>query len=571
MKNIFYLGSVMCLMALSFMGCTQEENFRIPTSSVKNLNFNVTNLSVGSIDQAQSTVYDYSFSPYYDDEGKEKEFTIDFKDISNGNLSQESYSNTVTIPYSNVVWSGGMNELELTFTPSCPEEKEATFTMPDGKVYTVTADKPTFTWEVTPEARFDDTYSWDKYMIITAESSYQKQGDTVYGKGYVMISFNYEGQNLQYNKDNKTWYYNDWRNNPEISIKENVSFTATNMTVGLHDYANSVIYNNYYDSYQGEPRDDKFVISYLTDNAGNGIQTEENTVYLNRSGSLWAGCNNEIELSFTPSCPEEKEATFTMPDGKEVTLTADNPSFTWEITPECANSFYSYQEMVISAKSSYTRQGLSIAARGYVMIYFGYMGTELQYNKANDTWYYNDWRNNNEIKLKGNVNFSVVNTTVGDSDYANSAIYEGYFGFTGYRNRYDTISFDVVYGSSDAPSSYRFMDSLDYENTLWAAGNNELKVTYIPSSADETGATFTFPDGTTFNATPANPSYVWTLNKSTVGEGYDYGALVIQAENNYQADGISYQNHGYVMVNVNTYIQYDPVQKIWRDTNGWTR
>lgn len=566
MKNIFYLGSVVALMSLSFMSCSKEETFRIPVEAVKNVNFNVTNLSVGSVDKAQSTVYDGYFSEVYSE--KEKEFTIDYYYINNGNISSQPNVITITIPDSNIVWSGGMNELEITFTPSCPEEKEAIFTMPDGKVYAVTVDKPSFTWEVTPEAKFDDSNSWEKYMVIKAESSYQKQGDTIIGEGYVLVSFKDNATQLQYNKVNNTWYYNDWRNNPEITLKENVHFSATNLSVGKPDYANSVIYDNYYSSSQGESRNDNFVIDYLSNKYGHGIQSEENKISLTHSNTLWAGCNNEIEITFTPTCPEQKEATFTMPDGKEFTLTADNPSFIWKITPECADCFYNYDEMVVSATSSYTRQGLSTIAHGYVIITFDYMGTELQYNKATDAWYYNDWRNNPEINLKGNVNFSIVNLTVGNSDYANSVFYNGYFTFTG--NRHDMFTFDV-YGSGDTSSSYQYQDYLQYENALWAGGNNELKVTYHPSSADETGATFTFPDGTTFNASPDNASYVWTLNQSTIGDGYSYGAIVIQAENNYKANGISYQNHGYVMVDVNPYILYDSVQNIWRETTNWTK
>lgn len=393
MKNIFYLGSVMCLMALSFMGCTKEETFRIPASSVKNVNFNVINLSVGDIDNAQSVGYKGYFDEEYSEQ--EKKFTIDYYRTNDWYNPLYPQQVTIVLNSLNMLWAAGMNELEITFTPSCPEEKEATFTMPDGKVYTVTADNPTFTWELTPDAKMTDISSWHKRMIIKAESKYQRQDNTVLGQGYVLISLDNDATDIQYNKGNNTWYLNDWMRNPEITVRDNVNFNAANLTVGEPDSAASVLYNNSYGDYDypSEPRDEKFTIYYYAEDYDGNFQQEEKTVYLTQSNSLWAAGMNEIEFTFVPSCPEEKEATFYMPDGKEYKVTADNPTFNWMITPEVANKadYAHYRIMAVKAKSSYRKQGISVEACGFVFISLADMGTELQYNKANNTWYYNDW------------------------------------------------------------------------------------------------------------------------------------------------------------------------------------
>ena len=63
------------------------------------------------------------------------------------------------------------DEVEITFNPSEPEEKEAFFTMPDGTTRKVTADAPSFRWTVPAD--------FTSGMKIEGESHY-KTDDAVY-------------------------------------------------------------------------------------------------------------------------------------------------------------------------------------------------------------------------------------------------------------------------------------------------------------------------------------------------------------------------------------------------------
>lgn len=49
------------------------------------------------------------------------------------------------------------------------------------------------------------------------------------------------------------------------------------------------------------------------------------------SNELPVMVGNEIEIQFTPSCPEQTEAYFTMPDGSSHKATVDARSFKWTV------------------------------------------------------------------------------------------------------------------------------------------------------------------------------------------------------------------------------------------------
>lgn len=51
----------------------------------------------------------------------------------------------------------------------------------------------------------------------------------------------------------------------------------------------------------------------------------------NKSDELLVMAGNEIEIQFTPSCPEQTEAYFTMPDGTSHKTTVSAPSFKWTV------------------------------------------------------------------------------------------------------------------------------------------------------------------------------------------------------------------------------------------------
>lgn len=63
------------------------------------------------------------------------------------------------------------DEIEVQFTPSCPEQTEAYFTMPDGTSYKATGNAPTFKWTVP------DNFTTG--MQIKGESHYETD-DAIY-------------------------------------------------------------------------------------------------------------------------------------------------------------------------------------------------------------------------------------------------------------------------------------------------------------------------------------------------------------------------------------------------------
>ena len=65
------------------------------------------------------------------------------------------------------------DEIEIYFTPSCPEQTEAYFTMPDGATHKATTSSPSFTWSVPG--------NFVAGMQIKGETHYET-GDCIYNK-----------------------------------------------------------------------------------------------------------------------------------------------------------------------------------------------------------------------------------------------------------------------------------------------------------------------------------------------------------------------------------------------------
>lgn len=71
------------------------------------------------------------------------------------------------------------NEVDIVFTPSCPEETEAFFTLPDGKTQKVTASSPSFKW-IVPE-------NFTPGMEIKGESSYETDAAKYKASGKIIL------------------------------------------------------------------------------------------------------------------------------------------------------------------------------------------------------------------------------------------------------------------------------------------------------------------------------------------------------------------------------------------------
>lgn len=81
-----------------------------------------------------------------------------------------------------------------------------------------------------------------------------------------------------------------------------------------------------------------------------------------KSNELPVMAGDEIEVVFTPTCKEESEASFLLPDGTSKTVTASSPSFRW-IVPENFSS-----GMKIEGRSTYEIDGTEVQTTGAITL-----------------------------------------------------------------------------------------------------------------------------------------------------------------------------------------------------------
>ena len=356
---------------LIIIGCTEEKDFYFYTTQTANVNFKAVNLTVGYPDSALSVRYDGYFDEVWAEGERRDSFSIDYYRINEWDGEEEwmGYIN-FELNYKNVLWSGGYNQIEFTFLPSCPEEKEAKFTMPDGQVFNVTADNPTFKWTVSKE-KWTESNLWEyNRLIATAESTYQRGGNTISARGYVIISLSNEGNYLRYNSYRGKWYWDNWEDNPVMTFKGNVDFTVENLTVGSIDFARSEkIVNDYYPSISREPYDYFSIDIYdLYDSVPEYLYKED--VYLQYTNRIWAAGDNQLKITFHPSEDEPKGATFILPDGKEVFLQAlEDRTYVWTLDRETmANINMNDGRIAIVAWNNYSGDDGEHENRGVVEI-----------------------------------------------------------------------------------------------------------------------------------------------------------------------------------------------------------
>ncbi|WP_288110300.1 hypothetical protein [Bacteroides acidifaciens] len=81
-----------------------------------------------------------------------------------------------------------------------------------------------------------------------------------------------------------------------------------------------------------------------------------------KSDELPVEAGDEVEITFTPSEPEEKEAFFTMPDGTSRKVTADAPSFRWTVPADFTSG------MKIEGESHYKTDDAVCTQRGEIYL-----------------------------------------------------------------------------------------------------------------------------------------------------------------------------------------------------------
>lgn len=352
----------------------------------------------------------------------------------------------------------------------------------------------------------------------------------------------------------------------EAEGSKGVDFSVINLTVGVPDTARSIMYVRYY--YYSPYESREFNIDYYYPNE-DYVSTRH--IYLSHSNELWAGGNNELQFTFHPSCPEEKSAKFTMPDGKVFETTSDSPSFVWTVTSEAlknVNDLYNADFSAI-AESEYQIGNSHYKNKSYVEID---LDTYLIYTPTGK-WYEHNWTSGNPVTLKGNVNFSAKNLTVNETDSAVSVKYDGYYYTQGSDSRICRLNLYTM-SKDSVPEIYNknWSNTIYYKNELWAGGNNEIEITYNPQQEDGNEVKMVFPDGQTAILTAEKPTTKWTLNKDSFNNLQNsYSSYyIIEAYSSNTEDVICYDNHGYILLSINTKVWYNPDYSLWFYGN-WTK
>lgn len=203
------------LLFLTFCSCTKEKDYYLIPIQNEKVNFTAVNLTVGmdAIDSAESLLYRGDFSNW---EYREKEvtFTLPYAHVES---PDEEFSETIHLDRVNQLWIGGNNHIQFKFLPSCPEEKSATFTLPDGTSHVLTATDDTFVWYFDEEA-CKKSFSYTNYnwrMPVYAISEYEKDGIKHVNCGFLHLyndTFSYY-YSLYYDPSLNRWLMGPWPNN----------------------------------------------------------------------------------------------------------------------------------------------------------------------------------------------------------------------------------------------------------------------------------------------------------------------------------------------------------------------
>lgn len=231
--------------SLLFAGCSEEKTFKFEGRISNRVAFRVENVSVGPADSAESGIMDrWTERPV--SEWREDSFTIDLYNTGDGYDNQDYVTERFSLNQTSMIWVGGDNRIKITFMPSCSEEKEAVFSMPDGNEYTLTASDSVLYWTLSR-----DTYNQivnasgnRNEFLITAKSEFRNDGNIHNNSGGIILLVN---ESIQYNEGNGKWYYNSWTTDDILRLTTNVDFRAVNVTVGNHDWAESVIFRGWPD------------------------------------------------------------------------------------------------------------------------------------------------------------------------------------------------------------------------------------------------------------------------------------------------------------------------------------
>lgn len=374
--KLFSRIGIVCII-LSLYSCAEDKFFDVGGYVNGTVNFKAVNLDFAIIgDSAESSPYkDYRDLPYKS-EGSEINSGVNIPIITSyypgiTDDNHESYF-ILRINKESEIWACGYNEIQITFCPSCPEEKNATFTMPDGSVFEASIDHPTFIW--TPDSTYGEDKSFSVYdNFIKAESHYAI-GKTVYNNvGYIFVDLS---NNLCYDKNSNKLYYGYWYLGEPPTVESYVKFTVENLMVESPDTCTSYRYG-----FPGTEVSSETQISIPCIGYGGNEHIFTTTL----TGNQFFACGNtDILFTFYP-IEGQSEMQLRLPNNSDVTLTEENPFYIWHLSKEEAHSYY-FED--IYAYSSFVKGGVAFKCVGIVKMYCKY---DLWFDSETGIFHYDYW------------------------------------------------------------------------------------------------------------------------------------------------------------------------------------
>ncbi len=325
---------------------------------------------------------------------------------------------------------------------------------------------------------------------------------------------------------------------------ERVNFTAVNLTVGKVDSASSF---GQYNSFPDRDASFSLQIYYPDWTENNGEMRSEELIFrLDQESEIWAGGYNDIEITFHPSTPEEKEATFTMPDGSVVTATAESPTFVWH-TDSLINNRENYYDSYIKAESKYKKGNIEYSNVGYIRVD---ISTYIRFNRFDDRWYYYSWIEGESMEAKTYTKFTAENLMI-SGDSTTSVNYN--FPLT-IESGYKDFSLPYYVYDDEDPLTFNFYTE---GNQIYAFGNQKILFTFYPQEGEDSMILY-LPTGDRITLTDTEPTYIWDFSIANAEYVYYNSNNYIIAESKYYHNGIYYYGQSEMRVKTTLNVVYSP-------------
>ncbi|MBD5262860.1 MAG: hypothetical protein HDS39_02145 [Bacteroides sp.] len=347
--------------ALVFHSCAEDKFYDLGGISKGLVDFSASNLNIQEGDSASSSSESYYYSLRYSD--KRISFVAyDGYYDKNGEMQARTYS--FNLETESTIWLGGYNNIRISFHPSDPEEKEATFTMPDGASFTATSDRPDFIW--VPDTTYRYNYSSPQNCYIKAESSFSKGNTEHYNVGYLYLNIN---PDFRYNEYDGRWYNAYWPDGRPMEIETYTKFNAENMQIANDTCPSyNFNFNNTIVS-----RNSTFAVPYADNHGYTGIYDFSLT-----GNDIYVFGENDVRLTFIPQAAEDY-MSLTLPSGENIILYSWNPTYVWHVSRSLASQLSRQGMIYINGICSYTHQGIHYYGESYIKAYFS---DEISYDPA---------------------------------------------------------------------------------------------------------------------------------------------------------------------------------------------